>query len=172
MPTNPHKKRFRKDLRDAHREYSKERKELGYTKHPTYKQYSGVIVDFFKEIFKMIVQEDFTFVTSIGIFTLAASKQTFSDPSGPPVDKKTSADKKKKIYHVNDHSHNYVYRVLWIKDDVRLQNAKIYELAVTSYRGIKKDYLGKRGIAKYIKETATDRSKKLPVPKTIIKRND
>lgn len=167
MPTNPHKKRYRKDLRDAHREYVNERKELGYTKHPTYKEYSGVIIDFFKEIFKMMLFDNFTFVTNIGTFTLAAEKRKIGGKKKPYVNIPESVKRGKKILHLNQHTHGYVYKLAWIRDGVRIRNLKIYELALADNSRLKDEYLGKRGIAKYLKETETDPTKSLPIPKTL-----
>lgn len=167
MPTNPHKKRYRKTIRDAHREYIRERKEIGYTNHPTYKQYSGFIVDFFKEIFKMILFDNFTFVTNIGTFTLAAEKKTFSSSYQPPVDIKETIDRRRKTYHINDHSHGYVYRLAWIKEGKHIKNIKVYDLQLSRYKALKDEYLGKRGIAKYIKDSATKKGISLPIPKTL-----
>lgn len=167
MPTNPHKKRYRKDLRDAHREYRRERKEIGYTDHPTYKQYSGVIIDFFKEIFKMILFENFTFVTNIGTFTLSAEKVKFTDTKEPPIDVKRTIEKRKKFFHLNDHSHGYIYRMAWITEGIMIKNIKIYELNMTRYDKLAEEYLGRKGLSRYIREAATDRDKKLPIPKTL-----
>lgn len=170
MATNPHKKRYRKDLRDAHREYVNERKGLGYTKHPTYKQYSGLIIDFFKEMFKLILFEDYTWMTIIGTFTLSAEKREIGGDRGLIVDYRKSVDMNKRIYHLNDHSHNYVYRFTWLREGIRISNIKIYELQISGYKRLRDEYLGKKGIVQYIKDASKDSSKDLPIPKDIYTR--
>lgn len=168
MPTNPHKKRYRKDLRDAHREYVRERKEIGFTGgHPTYHEYSGMVVDFFKEIFKMILFEDFTFVTNIGTFTLCANKREFGRKEEPKIDIVKTIEKGKKHYFINDHSYGYVYKMAWIRDKVNIKNIKIYELKISSYKKLREEYLGKGGMADYIKESSRSGDKQLPIPKEL-----
>lgn len=99
-------------LADIYRAYSKINGEVPYVR---YKR----IIDRFNEIIKEEVLEGskpFKMPYGLGLICIVKYKPKSYTPKSLSVDYKSSKEEGKKIYHLNEHSNGYKYRLYWSKN--------------------------------------------------------
>jgi hypothetical protein len=93
--------------------------------------YSKIIQSFNQAVIDKILEDQFEFEMPYRLGTLRIRKQKHSlDPAYLHVDWKASKEAGVRVYHLNDHTDNYMYRWLLNKRVVRYRNKQIYSLTI------------------------------------------
>lgn len=122
------------------REYYKNFKELYPEIGITQLQYTKILKVFFELVVKKIVHEMYRFdFKGIGLFYLIKNKvEIKTDKDGKlvttaPINwvetnkvRKQTGDKTKKVVHLNPHTHGYIYKLKWDKNNVGFVNKMFY----------------------------------------------
>jgi len=123
-----------------------------------YKSFAGIIYDFNKELARLLIEEgiEFKMPQRLGFMRIRKWKlKNYMNPDGTinkrklPVDWKRTKElwkeiypnktpeqlkaipKKKVIYHLNEHTDGYRYRLYWSKKGSNAKNRKVYSLVFT-----------------------------------------
>lgn len=163
--TLPPRKSYRKNLSDAYKNYLENRKDIGYSSHPTMTQYRDFIRYFFHEMYLAILWEDYTWFTPIGTFTIKARKRKkmrFAWKRVYDTERGMWIYKRKIPSYVGKHT----YRFKLIKDENFPNNMKFYSFKlIGGYVKEEDKYLGESGLIKRIVQATKDWKLNLPVVK-------
>lgn len=157
MSTQPVKKHFTMTIKDFYRDFRKEEMESGKTPHTVipYKVFRSVIEDFFYEISRKIIYDNFTFMMpySLGSIVVKAFKNNLKNLN---IDWKATKEHGKVVRHLNLHTFGYCFGIVWDKSYVRFRNNTYYNFSATQSKPATKLGIGKKGLSNHIIELSKD----------------
>lgn len=166
MAYNPAKSHLTYSVRDAYKDYKKDRRENGKEYElRSYKKYKEYIFEVFAEIFKDIVHKGWHFILPFGLgeFYLKVSD---SFTGTRVIDWEKTAEKGEHVYHFNNHSFRKVYKLKWDTSyTTKFDNAKFYHFNILDGKKAyhKKYGVGAKAINERIMEAANDPMVNMPI---------
>jgi hypothetical protein len=158
--TNPTKKRFTYTIKDSYKDYRVHKKANGVSIPDiiTYAKYRDVLEDFFMEISKKMIQENFIFMLPyrLGSIMVRAFKTNLDKAK---IDWAKSKEVGKIVKHLNLHTFGYYFGFVWSKSHVSFKNNPFYSFCATSSKKASNLGIGKKGLSKYIIDSANDPNK-------------
>lgn len=156
--TNPVRKHFTMTIKDFYGSYKKHKK-ASNEEPQDYKTYRKAMEDFFTEVSKKIIYENFTFMMpySLGTVVVKAFKNPFKDRY---IDWKTTKEVGKIVRHLNTHSFGYYFGIVWDKSYVRFRNNAYYTFTARKSDKATRNGIGKKALSKHIRELAKDPTKR------------
>ena len=110
---------------DMYKQYRKD-----YKDDVSYKQFKLVLDRFNEQILNCLLQssEGFKMPFGLGYVQIVKYKPKSMTPKSLSVDYKSSAEYGKKIYHLNEHSDGYKFRLYWSKTPQTFPDRYRYQL--------------------------------------------
>lgn len=131
---------------DMYKDYISDKKE-GDIYHVDYNTYRELCEEYYKEITDRLLSGKFIKVgNSIGIFHVYKTMKKATDRLC--IDWKSTNYYHKRIYHTNEHSRKYSYKLYWDKTLCHLPHIRLYSFTFCR--------AAKRKLAKFIKEQKYD----------------
>ena len=115
-----------------------------------YTLYRKILVDYFQYIRDEVIERsrEFKFPCRLGSIAIVKHKPKYLNGKSLCIDYKATKEIGKLIFHLNEHSDGYKYRIHWNKKDSNALNKSKYQLKLTRYN--------KRHLAQIIKNKEHD----------------
>lgn len=112
---------------DMYKQYKKD-----YGDDVDYKQFKDILDKFNEQILNCLLQssEGFKMPFGLGYVQIVKYKPKSMTPKSLSVDFKSSAEYGKTIYHLNEHSNGYKYRLYWSKVPQTFPDRYRYQLSL------------------------------------------
>lgn len=112
--------------------------------------YKAIILDFFKEIQRLLLVEakSVKLPARLGRIQIIKKRPKSWLTSSKPIDFKLSRELGMLVYHLNEHSDGFKYRLHWDKKESNMKNKTRYQMIMCRDN--------KRGLAKLIKTRQQD----------------
>lgn len=116
----------------------------------SYKDYRQILVDYFKYIRDEVLENsrEFKLPCRLGVISIIKHKPKEYTGKSLRIDYKASKDYNKLIFHLNEHSDGYKFRLHWNKKDSNAINKSRYQIVMTR--------ANKRHLAQIIKNKIHD----------------
>jgi len=161
MATTPVKKHFTFTIKEFYKEYRLDKRSAGVPCKNIidYKTYKKIIEDFFVEIMKKIIYENYCFMMpySLGSILVKSFKTNLKKAL---VDFKTTRAIGKVVKYINQHTFGYYFGIVWDKSYVRFKNNAYYSFSATSSAPATKLGIGKKALSDHINELSQDPTKR------------
>lgn len=146
-----------KDFYSSYRKYKK--KELRVADILPYKSYKLLVEDFFLEISKKIIYDNFTFMMPYSLGTLLV-KSRETNYKKAMVDYNLTKKHRKVVKHINTHTHGDYFALYWIKSYVQFKNKSYYLFKHISSKKATRNGVGKKGLSHHITALSKDHTKR------------